>query len=517
MVNGVLTEHSNVSERSYRSSEIRCFINDGPSPLSSPIDELESLESPSISSDMGPLVFVRTEPGANNFGFIKVAGFARDDKYGLNQIEFWVDGNPVDLIQFKKNQPDPFVCSEIPTPSCRQNSGFEGFLDSRLLTNGSHTLQIIATNNHPENPIPTYYETTIAVNNSCSETIAPQAAIQAPQQDTFVSGTQGVTTNVSDASGVDFVKFYIDGAHKATRFDPPFEWAWNTRTYGNGLRNLKVQAFDKCGNNRVSAIRTVRVGNSCAAAPSISLTSPTGGSAVSGTATLSATTSSATGIEKVVFYVDGIVLASDTAAPYSATWNSEAVADGAHTLQARALDLCGVGTWSNQVTVTTDNVYPVTLSFGPTDDAFVSEDEPTTAFGIYNFMRIRTTDGGHGRHAYLKFQVSGVSGPVTSTKLRLRSQDQTVWNPGIYQMTDHSWTETTLTWNNASLAHTNVWSFNRWDPDTWYDFDITGSVTGDGTYTFAMASGTPYGRMDFWSKEATPYAPVLEVTYLASP
>jgi myo-inositol-hexaphosphate 3-phosphohydrolase len=71
------------------------------------------------------------------------------------------------------------------------------------------------------------------------------------------------------------------------------------------------------------------------APPTVSITSPTAGQAVSGTVTVSATASDDVGITRVEFYVDDVLRHTDTGAPYSFAWPSTA---GSHSLTAQAFD-----------------------------------------------------------------------------------------------------------------------------------------------------------------------------------
>jgi Zn-dependent metalloprotease len=61
-------------------------------------------------------------------------------------------------------------------------------------------------------------------------------------------------------------------------------------------------------------------------------------SGTSGTITLSATASDNVGVTKVEFYVDGALKGSDTTSPYSMTLNSTTLANGSHSLVAKAYD-----------------------------------------------------------------------------------------------------------------------------------------------------------------------------------
>jgi peptidoglycan/xylan/chitin deacetylase (PgdA/CDA1 family)/archaellum component FlaF (FlaF/FlaG flagellin family) len=77
------------------------------------------------------------------------------------------------------------------------------------------------------------------------------------------------------------------------------------------------------------------------AAPTVSLTGPAAGSTLTGPVTFTANASSPVGISKVSFLVDGVVVATSTTSPYTATWNSATVGDGPVTVTAQATDTAG--------------------------------------------------------------------------------------------------------------------------------------------------------------------------------
>ncbi len=73
-------------------------------------------------------------------------------------------------------------------------------------------------------------------------------------------------------------------------------------------------------------------------------TAPTCSASESGTAgtiTFSATASDNVGVTKVEFYVDGVLKATDTTSPYSTSFDSTTIANGSHTLVAKAYDAAG--------------------------------------------------------------------------------------------------------------------------------------------------------------------------------
>jgi chitinase len=90
--------------------------------------------------------------------------------------------------------------------------------------------------------------------------------------------------------------------------------------------------------------------------PTVALSSPAAGATVSGTVTVSATASDAGGVASVTLLVDGAAVgAPDTAAPYSFSWNTTGVANGGHTLAARAVDAAGNSATSASRSVTVSN------------------------------------------------------------------------------------------------------------------------------------------------------------------
>jgi hypothetical protein len=75
--------------------------------------------------------------------------------------------------------------------------------------------------------------------------------------------------------------------------------------------------------------------------PNVSVTAPAAGATVSGTAMLAASASDNVGVTRVTWYVDGTAVADDTSAPWSQAWSSASVADGAHSVTAKAQDAAG--------------------------------------------------------------------------------------------------------------------------------------------------------------------------------
>jgi hypothetical protein len=88
----------------------------------------------------------------------------------------------------------------------------------------------------------------------------------------------------------------------------------------------------------------------------VSMTSPAPGALLSSLVTVSATASDPISVAGVQFLLDGASLGAEvTSPPYSITWDTTTVADGPHTLSARARDNVGLSTTSTSVAVTVNN------------------------------------------------------------------------------------------------------------------------------------------------------------------
>ncbi len=129
-----------------------------------------------------------------------------------------------------------------------------------------------------------------------------------------------------------------------------------------------VRAYDAAGNVSApsNAVTVTTPAPADTTPPAVSLTAPSEGETVSGTVALTASASDASGIAGVQFLLDGKALgAEDTTAPYGISWDSTAVANGNHSLAARARD--GAGN-----TATTTGA-AVTVSNGGSDPAQVGQ------------------------------------------------------------------------------------------------------------------------------------------------
>ncbi|HXU11693.1 MAG TPA: Ig-like domain-containing protein, partial [Candidatus Binatia bacterium] len=279
--------------------------------------------------------------GATVSGTTTVSASASDN-VGVAGVQFFVDGSAVG--------------SEDTT------SPYSVAWNTTAVSNGSHSLTARARDAAGNQKTSTAVTVTVS-NAPPPDTTPPTVSITSPASGATVSGTTTVSASASDDVGVSGVQFFVDGSVVGSEdTTSPYSVAWNTTAVSNGSHSLTARARDSAGNQTTSAAVTVTVSNAPPAdttPPTVSITSPASGATVSGTTTVSASASDNVGVAGVQFFVDGSAAGSeDTTSPYSFAWNTTTVANGSHSLTARARDAAGNQTTSATVTVTVSNGTP---------------------------------------------------------------------------------------------------------------------------------------------------------------
>ena len=107
----------------------------------------------------------------------------------------------------------------------------------------------------------------------------------------------------------------------------------NTLDATNAAHAFSAVARDAAGNLTTSTAVSVTVSNPDTTAPTITISSPPNGAALSGTTTVTATASDNVGVVGVQFKVDGVNMGTeDTTAPSSTSWSTTTATDAAHSL-----------------------------------------------------------------------------------------------------------------------------------------------------------------------------------------
>ena len=210
---------------------------------------------------------------------------------------------------------------------------------------------------------------------------------------------------------------------------------------------------------------------------------------------------------------------TSTGAPTSWAWN---FGDGAtDTAQHPAHTYTTPGTFTITLTATNTNgsttaTQTITTTggggggggtFAPTDDSYVSTASPTKNFGTALFLRGLAA---YEYRPYVKFNVTGLTGTVTSAKVRLFVTDATD-NVGNWYSVATSWTETTLTAANAPvIGGSPVATVGPAALNQWVEFDVTAAVQGNGLVSFANLAASTNGV--YWSSKEGANPPQLVIT-----
>jgi hypothetical protein len=160
--------------------------------------------------------------------------------------------------------------------------------------------------------------------------------------------------------------------------------------------------------------------------------------------------------------------------------------------QTLTVNVAGTDSYLPATASVTINVRPPApnqpTAFTPVADAYAQGADAfrNTNYGASTEMQVKRTlnpGSGRGRRAFLKFDLSSVTGAITSAKLRVfaRLTDAALQpTPMIAQgVADTAWSEATITWNNqpgvvspAALASITV----AGAAGQWYEIDLTNYV-----------------------------------------
>ncbi len=110
----------------------------------------------------------------------------------------------------------------------------------------------------------------------------------------------------------------------------------------------------------------------------------------------------------------------------------------------------------------------------------------TTNYGTSAALRV---DGSPVVRSYLTFDVTGVSGAVTSATLRIYANSNQSVGFDVYPVADTSWGETTITDANAPpFGSTVLGSSGKVTANSWTSVDVTSAVNGNGLVSFGLST-----------------------------
>ena len=349
--------------------------------------------------------------------------------------------------------------------------------NTRTASNGSHRLTAVARDllgaRWTSQPV------TVTVFN---DTTPPVVNVTTPTAGSTLRGTVAVNANASDNVGVVGVQFLVDGAPLGSEdTTAPYSVTWNTATASNSAHALTARARDAAGNVTTSVAATVTVDN---ALPTVTIASPAGGATVSGSVTVTASAADNVGVTGVQFRLDGASLgAEDTTAPYSFSWNTTSIANGAHTLTAVARDGASNQTTSAAVAVTVSN---------DTTPPTVSMSSPPSGFVVSGTWLVQATASDNVAVVGVQFRMDGAD---------LGAEDTTApysvtWNTGTTSSGSHTLTAVARdAAGNRTTAATVTGTADNTPPTTAITAPASGA-TVSGTMTISASASDNVGIRD---------------------
>ncbi len=229
---------------------------------------------------------------------------------------------------------------------------------------GSHSLTATARDTSGQEA---WHTVSVMVENaggSCDN--LPTAVITAPADGDYVHGDVAVRVNASDDIGVVRVRVFADAGMIWEDTTAPFEGVWHTGEFAEGPHLLRAEATDTAGQQSAESSIEVDVDRT---PPTISITSPFDGEAVSGTRIVVANATDNLSVANVAFTATGRLSRSftDTAAPFE--WSLDfppmSACSDVVTLEAEVTDRAGL-TASDTITVTLEP--PEEICNGRDDD-----------------------------------------------------------------------------------------------------------------------------------------------------
>lgn len=192
---------------------------------------------PQVDTSVPSLAVSSPTANAQVSGTINITATASDSESNIQNVSFAVSGRS-DLTVTDTTAP------------------YERSLDTALLSNGSVTLTVVATNGAG---LTTTVNRVVTVNNTVTpppDTTKPTVSITTPTEGSTVIGSSlAVSATASDNVGVTKVDLYVDGALRLSDSTAPYSFSIGSLT--DGAHQLYAVAADASGNTQQSTVVSV--------------------------------------------------------------------------------------------------------------------------------------------------------------------------------------------------------------------------------------------------------------------
>jgi hypothetical protein len=281
------------------------------------------------------------------------------------------------------------------------SAAFRCNLKSENYPNGSYTLRALAYDSAGNRASSSR---SITIKNTTTTDAKPTISFSAPASNATVSGLTTCQVSAKDDKSVKQVQFFMDGTLLSTDTTSSYTCSIDNKKYTNGAHTLKAVVTDSA-NQTASAQITINISGGISSTtgntpPILSIDAPAAGSTLGGTVPFAATATDAGGsVGKVEMYlVSGTtqkLVATDTTSPYSGSFSTAGVPDGAAQLMAVATDNLGAkSTVQRSVTIkngSTTPTDPAPSAIAPSDIIMrASADAPFSQHSGYVATLINT-------------------------------------------------------------------------------------------------------------------------------
>jgi hypothetical protein len=365
-------------------------------------------------------------------------------------------------------------------------------VNAAQLAPGTHVLSARATDSSGKS-------TSVSENVVVADTTAPTVSFATPAAGTTVGGTVTLTGSAADNVAVSHVDVSVDsGSWQPANGTTTWSAIADTSSLADGTHTFFARATDGAGNATTASL-TVTVKNAVldTSPPTVTFSAPQGGSTLSGTVTVSGGASDNVGVASVDVQVDGGPWqAASGKSSWSYAWDTTTVANGTHTLVAKATDTSGNVTTAS-LTVTVSNVVAAAPS---TQGSWVSPEGVTinvhsagswTIAQVYSILKANALDLDKiGPHLTIDVQDQYTSQTQVSTTFyagKYTSYAATMWLQGV-NSSFASRPDDTVT-HEYGHAWSDYWLYIGHQGD-WSSYESARWTTSDGSLTLATDSRT---------------------------
>lgn len=205
---------------------------------------------------------------------------------------------------------------------------------------GSHTVTLTVTDDIGDQDVEAWIVTVLAPDpGPATVDIIGSGIVVADQEQTIVA-------NVDGDLPVEFVDFFVNGSRIGTVEAAPWQLSWTPADSSTRYTITIVIAYEDGSSTGYSV--DIRASDSVVSnpdpndvtPPSVAITGPTGILVKDSPETITVDAADANGIWRIEISVNGVLLAADETAPYSAAWIPTSSTEQ-YTLRAAAVDLAG--------------------------------------------------------------------------------------------------------------------------------------------------------------------------------